>query len=112
MRENRDGVATNDYAEYLIRQLMAQHMILTYTVKGYFCNRNNDLSKLIKWQFAAPIAINSDILEKNPTFSNQAMYRAKDKWILAGYSLSYNVKNGLQTKLYILPNSFPFTEKK
>jgi hypothetical protein len=39
------------------------------------------------------------------------MYRAKDKWILAGYSLSYNVKNGLRTKLYILPNSFPFTEK-
>ena len=111
MRENRDGLATKDYGEYLIRQLMGQHMILTYTVKGYFCNRNNDLSKLIRWQFAAPIAINSDILERNPTFSKQAMYRAKDTWILAGYSLSYNVKNGLRTKLYILPNSFPFTEK-
>ena len=111
MRENRDGLATKDYGEYLIRQLMGQHMILTYTVKGYFCNKNQDLSKLIRWQFAAPIAINSDILERNPTFSKQAMYRAKDTWILAGYSLSYDVKNGLRTKLYILPNSFPFTEK-
>jgi hypothetical protein len=112
MRENRNGLATNDYGEYLIRQLMAQHMFLIYTVKGFFCNQNQDLSKLIRWQFAAPITINSDILERNPTFSNQAMYRAKDKWILAGYTLSYDVENGLRTKLYILPNSFPFTEKR